>query len=239
MASLGVRIDRLKFRKRFIKALKIMFLLLLFVVVISYGAMRLIYNNGNFSITLDKNLYFEKGLIMYDDPEYKVYRQELLASSIDYFDNISYKWLPKDLHEKEGNNNGKNYLSYTFYVENTGTDVSDYWYEVVIDDVVKNVDEAVRFRIYKNGEYIDYAKIGANGKPEKNTTAFLNDEVVALVHNEGIRPGQIDKYTVVMWLEGSDLECTDNLLGGEIKAHMEFNSEFTEIDQNKYDKELE
>ena len=38
----------------------------------------------------------------------------------------------------------------------------------------------------------------------------------------------IDKYTIVMWVEGSDLDCTDNILGGEIKVHMEFNSEFKE-----------
>ena len=36
-----------------------------------------------------------------------------------------------------------------------------------------------------------------------------------------------------MWLEGSDRECTDNLLGGEIKLHMEFNSEFIEVEDKK------
>ena len=48
-------------------------------------------------------------------------------------------------------------------------------------------------------------------------------------HIENFGPGQIDKYTIVMWVEGSDPECTDNILGGEIKVHMEFNSEFVEV----------
>ena len=37
-----------------------------------------------------------------------------------------------------------------------------------------------------------------------------------------------------MWVEGSDLDCTDNILGGEIKMHMQFNSEFKEVDANKF-----
>ena len=31
-----------------------------------------------------------------------------------------------------------------------------------------------------------------------------------------------------MWLEGNDVECTNNIIGGEFKAHMEFNSEFVD-----------
>ena len=36
-----------------------------------------------------------------------------------------------------GSHNGKNYLAYTFFVENTGDSVSDYWNEVIIDDVIR------------------------------------------------------------------------------------------------------
>ena len=34
-----------------------------------------------------------------------------------------------------------------------------------------------------------------------------------------------DRITVVVWLEGDDPECVDNLLGGEIKIHMEITEE--------------
>ena len=33
-------------------------------------------------------------------------------------------------------------------------------------------------------------------------------------------PEHIDKYTVVIWVEGDDPECKNNLIGGEIKMHM-------------------
>ena len=198
--------------------------------------MNLIYNNGNFSITLDKNLYFSRGIVIYDDPDYKVFRTELYAKSVDYFDNISYKWLPDDLDSTNSSHNGDNYVAYTFYVENTGSDISDYWYQIIIDDVIKNVDEAVRIRLYRNGTYVTYAKLGMNGQPEKETEPFVNSELVAYDHIQQFKPGDIDKYTIVMWVEGSDLDCTDNILGGEIKMHMQFNSEFKEVDANKFKK---
>lgn len=224
-----VGVNRVKRRKKIVKIAKLALLFLLLGLLISFLVAGVIYNNGNFSITLDKNLYFDRGIIIYDDPDYKVYRTELYAPAVDYFDNISYKWLPDNLGEVNGSQNGENYIAYTFFIENTGEDVSDYWTEIIIDDVIKNVDEAVRIRIYKNGEYETYAKMGANGEAENETIPFVSDRLVAMDHVEEFSPGDINKYTIVMWIEGSDPECTDNILGGEIKVHMEFNSEFIEV----------
>ena len=214
------------------KIKKIIFVVLLFIfliILILYYTIGIIYNSGNFSVTLDKNLYFDKGLIIYDDKDYKVYRTELLAPAPETFDNISYKWLPEGIENNEGgSHNGDNYLAYTFYVENTGFDVSEYWNEVVIEDVIKNVDEAVRVRIYKNDEFVTYAKMGANGQPEPNTVPFVDGKTVTLQQVTNLKPGDIDKYTVVLWIEGSDPECTDNILGGEFKVQMIFNSTHTD-----------
>ena len=41
----------------------------------------------------------------------------------------------------------------------------------------------------------------------------------------GFKPGDIDRYTLVVWLEGDDPECVDAILGGEIKMHMEIRNE--------------
>lgn len=210
------------------KIVKIVLLILLLLLTLSYFVFGIIYNSGNFSITLDKNLYFERQLVIYDDPDYKVYRSELYAKGPDAYDNISYKWLPNDMTNPLGEHNGDNYLAYTFCIENIGEKIVDYWYEVIIDDVIKNVDEAVRVRIYKNEDYVTFAKMSARGIPEVGTEPFSSDTMITSLHVENFKPGDIDKYTVVFWLEGSDLECNDNLLGGEFKFHMEFNSEFKE-----------
>ena len=220
--------DKVKRDKKIEKIVKITLLILLLVLVLLYFIFGIVYNSGNFSITLDKNLYFERGLIIYDDPDYKVYRSELYAEGPNNFDNISYKWLPTDINQYEGSHNGDNYLAYTFYIENIGDDVSDYWNEIIIDDVIKGVDEAIRLRVYKNDEFVTYAKLGRNGNPERDTTPFMDNTLIARDHVENFKPGEKNKYTIVLWLEGTDPECTDNVLGGEIKIHMEFNSEFVE-----------
>ena len=226
-------------RKKIKRYSKIALLIILLLLLLFYIISGIIYNNGNFSITLDRNLYFDRGLIIYDDPEYKVFRTELYAKSLEYFDNISYKWLPKDLHESEGgSHNGNNYMAYTFYIENQGDLTTDYWSEIVIDDVIKNVDEAVRIRVYLNDEEVTYAKAAYDGSPEPNTIPFVSDTLIAFEHVENFKPGDCNKYTIVMWLEGSDLECTDNLLGGEIKIHMNFVSEIVELEgEGKYARE--
>jgi hypothetical protein len=220
-----------KSTKKFAKKTKFILLILMLFLLGMYLVVSVIYNNGNFSITLDDNLYYEKSLIIYDNPDYKVYRSELYAPAPESFDNISYRWLPDDLHMYEGSNNGENYLAYSFYIENTGDRIADYWSEVVISDVIRNVDEAVRIRVYKDDQYVTYAKARPTGAPENNTVAFVDDELVAFEHIENFSPGDKIKYTIVLWIEGSDLECTDNILGGEFKVQMNFNSEF--VDEKK------
>ena len=218
--------SRLKKERKIKRIVKIVLLLVSLLLIALYSAAGIIYNNSSFSITLDKNLYYQRGIIIYDDPDYAVYRSELYAKSPNTFDNISYRWLPKDLNDSPGGtHNGENYLAYTFYIENTGAETASYYSEIVIDDVIKNVDDVVRVRVYKNDTETTYAKMSARGVPENNTVPFLEDRLIALDSNERFKPGDIDKYTVVLWIEGSDPECNDNILGGEIKISMNFNSE--------------
>jgi hypothetical protein len=220
--------NKVKRKKKIIKFAKLALLIFVLFLLVLYVVISIVYNSGSFSIMLDRNLYLANSIIIYDNPNYKVFRAELDAETVDSFDNISYKWLPNDLNEHDGSHNGDNYVAYTFYIENLGEKVADYWSEIIIDDVIKNVDEAVRIRVYKNGNYITYAKLSRNGTPEKDTVAFESDTLVALDHVENFKPGDQNKYTIVLWLEGSDPECTDNILGGEIKIHMDFNSEIVE-----------
>lgn len=58
---------------------------------------------------------------------------------------------------------------------------------------------------------------------------FLSDTVVATGRQTEVAPGDVHKYTVVIWLEGDDPDCTDDLIGGHIG--MEF--QFTLIQEEK------
>ena len=222
MGEIKLSSEKLRREQKIKKILYLILLLILLFLAMMYFVVGIVYNNGNFSVTLDKNLYFTKGMLIYDDVNYKVYRSELYAETPQTFDNISRHWLPNNLHEHGGgSHNGDNYLAYTFFIENQGVDVSDYWYEIVVDDVIKNVDVAVRLRVYHDDKETTYAKLSAaTGKPEKDTVAFVSDELITREHVTNFKPGDTHKFTLVMWLEGSDLECTDNILGGEFKIDM-------------------
>ena len=215
--------DKLKKEKKLKKKFKLAVILLLLLLLILYFVMGIVYNNGNFSITLDKNLYLDNGIIIYDDFQYKVYRTELLAKAPETFNSIKEIWLPEEIKDYEGgSHNGDSYLVYTFYIENTGDEVASYTREVIIDDVIKNVDAAIRVRIYKNGEYLTYAKLSSEGEVEPNTVPFVDDKIIMSEDVTNFKPNDIDKYTIVLWIEGEDPDCTDNILGGEFKVRMNF-----------------
>ena len=215
---------KLRKRKRNFKIACVLLVILIILIVAVYAAVSFIYNGYYFSITLDKNLYLKNKVVIYDDPKYKVYRSVMQVESLDFFDNISEKWLPDSLDNAGGSHNGESYLAYTFFIENMGDDVVDYYDELIIDDVVKNVDEAIRFKVYYDGKDKLYAKKSIDGTPEKGTIAFTDENTVLRQKVTNFAPGEIHRYTVVMWVEGNDLECTNNILGGELKVHYDFKS---------------
>lgn len=142
-------------------------------------------------------------------------------------DNISVKWLPENLDtEANGSHNGYNYIAYSFYVVNGGNQTINYWYELDIDDVIKDVDEAIRIMVYKNGKTITYAKKSrTTGKAEIGMVPFKNKTIVFIGTSKRFKPKSRDHYTIVVWIEGNDLECNNELLGGEMKMHMDIKEE--------------
>ena len=139
--------------------------------------------------------------------------------------NISGDWLPAGLDGVDGSHNGENYIAYTFYARNTGDDACVLKEEFRIESCVKGADEAIRIRIYKNGKAQTYAKMSAEGTPEFGTKAFESDEVAYSNTTERFESGDTIKYTLVIWLEGDDPECLDNIKGGNVKMSMNFTVE--------------
>ncbi len=220
-------------REKFKKRLKIIMLACFLLLIITFLILSIIYNGGKFTVTLDPNFALKTGIVIYESKDYKESKGRLYAQDMDFMDNISINWLPKDIDkEKDGSHNGQNYIAYTFYVENEGNEVQNYWYSVTIDDVIRNVDEAVRIMIFRNDEKKVYAKKNSyTNKAEEGTTEFYSEEFAVLEGRKDFKPGDVDKITIVIWLEGDDPDCVDALIGGEIKMHMDIREEH--IEQNK------
>ena len=54
---------------------------------------------------------------------------------------------------------------------------------------------------------------------------FYSDKEVAVEQRKDFQPGEVDKFTIVVFIEGDDPECLDNLIGGEMKMHMDITEE--------------
>ena len=211
----------------FLKKLKKILIIMLVFLIVIYFALRIAYDTGRFTVVLDTSSDMKGSLVMYENKDEKLTRRTLAADSLDFMTNISGDWIPDNINdESDGAHNGDNYIAYTFYIENMGDETIHYWYRIYIDDVIKNVDEAIRVAVYLNGEKTVYAK--ANDKtsaPEKNTEAFKDEENVMLVQRRDFKSKDVDKFTVVIWVEGDDPDCIDNLIGGEMKMHMTITEE--------------
>lgn len=221
--SVTVKVNAKKIRKRNIltKFLFIVFIGLLLLLSISYFIVYIVNQTGNFTIMLDKNLQEKQTIVVSPRSDFEVLPTKMVMDSLTYMDNITESWLPNDIDLIEGPHNGNNYMAYTFFVKNISDNETEYRTTIDILSVIKNVDDAIRVAVYKNGEKTVYAKRRPDtNEPEEGTVPFYKVDQVMNVLHTGFKPGDVDKYTVVIWLEGNDLECIDSILGGEMKMVM-------------------
>ena len=229
-----VKAQKIKKRRKLSKIVKITLLALLVFLILLYIILDIIYSEGRFTVILDSNKTLESGMAIFESLNNSHGKRKLEATPIKFMDNISYKWIPANVDtEADGSHNGQNYIAYSFYVENQGERVINYHYEVIVDDVIKNVDEAIRIRIYRNGEEKTYAKRNfLDNQPEANTIPFTNikdaENTIILEKVADFKPDDLDRITVLVWLEGDDPDCTDALIGGELKMHMVITEEHIE-----------
>ena len=54
------------------------------------------------------------------------------------------------------------------------------------------------------------------------TTPFLDDYTALQGFVEDFQPGEVKKYTVIVWLEGDDPDCNNSILGGHVGFNVQF-----------------
>ena len=168
-----------------------------------------------------------EGLFIYESLDDPTPRRSIAAEPMPDMDNISWKWLPDNIAtDFEGSHNGNNYIAHTFYIENRGIRNFTYWMEVNLDVVTREIDEGIRIMIFQDFEPTVYAKKNRiTGEPETVppiTVPFLEDRdnTIILRERSNFLPGDIDRYTIVIWIEGDDPDTLDPMLGGILRMHM-------------------
>ena len=118
----------------------------------------------------------------------------------------------------------ENYVAYTFYCKNNGQETLDYNAYLEITGVAKSADEATRVMVYKNGKPAIYGKgkFDDRNTAETDCTKFVDDTTVMTTMTEDFEVDDVDKYTIVIWIEGNDPECLDDIRNGHVRMRMLF-----------------
>lgn len=184
---------------------------------------------GNFVMTLDKKS-FERGIVLSTSDEFLAPTPRLVANPVEDVKDVTYSWLKLDSVSKT---NGDfydpdyKYVAYTFYLKNNGTETVDVGYTIKITDLYRNIDEAIRVLLIEDDTVVKmYQKPDnivhnyPNDMPEG--IHFINNDTICNEIIENFRPNQIKKYSIIIWLEGEDPDCVDEIRGGMIKLNMKF-----------------
>ena len=206
------------------RIMALLVIILIAIVSVAYVISYFYDKFGSFTVKVSKYDMVNQGLTLSETPEYDHTVSSLKADIAYEMTNISGNDLPDNIDMINGAHNGKNYIAYTFYLINGGDDTVSYDSYLYIDSVTKGVDEAIRVAIYRNGERTVYGKTKTNGTGKESDcdSEFLSSSMVMRDRIEDFEPHSKDKYTVVIWLEGNDPECIDNIIGGTIKFSMDF-----------------
>ena len=76
----------------------------------------------------------------------------------------------------------------------------------------KALDPQGQYELLAESELVSYWRVIP--KP------FASEDVVAAGQQTGVAPGDVHKYTIVIWLEGDDPDCTNDLIGGHLGLDM-------------------
>ena len=184
-----------------------------------------LYNtSGSFTVKVGKVDMTKYGLSLSEFPDMSYKASQLNMNINEEITNIDGGTLPDNLDSFNGQHNGLHYIAYTFYVENAGEVECSTEYTVDMSGISNGLDDAIRLKLYVDGEPTTYAKTASDGSgPEPGTTPFESSTVMARGRFSLMQPKEIHKFTVVVWIEGNDPDCLDWLIGGQLKMAMNFN----------------
>lgn len=232
-------------RRQLTRILLTIVMLLLVLMTSVFACASVLNKAGRFTINLDPDAFNKHGIAISETEDFENPTIMLQGTALDNMWNITQEWLLNDPNNKQyyskndptyegyaeldqeaGSHNGKDYIAYTFWIKSTGTEDVGYYGSFNIDSVAKGADEAIRVMVFRNGVPTVYGKTPKNPNAENATFGidefFTSPTIVTEFINADFKVGDKDRYTVVIWLEGWDPECVNDILGGEVKLSVNF-----------------
>lgn len=181
---------------------------------------------GSYTVSINKLDNIDYQLALSEERNFNTMTSRLNARASEKITNISVNDLDNDLDMIDGSHNGANYVAYTYYMKNVGKRTVKTEYLLYIVNVTQNLDKAVRIRLYINGEPTTFARTRSDGQGSERDTdgtvceEFISSTTISREQLPTTAPGDTVKFTVVIWIEGDDPDCTDDLIGGTFKIDM-------------------
>lgn len=198
-------------------------------------------NSGNFVMSVDDEA-FKRGIAISDKKDFSTESRWLTADPVEDVRDTTLAFVDiEEIINTEGayKQTRSNYLAYTFFLTNVGSEATPVDYEVIINNQSKNIAQAIRVLIIVDGEiayneqgirYIEYDTYNMYQAPDEENvqykgdlakfTLFKSSDVICSEVIKNLRPGQTKKISVMMWLEGEDPECIETLASAKIKIAM-------------------
>ncbi len=213
------------------KLLTTALILLVLITSVAYGVAALYKRTGTFTVSVNKLDMNKYGLSLSESRKLNYKSSHLNANIVENITNISFASIDPNVDEIDGEHNGADYIAYTFYLVNTGTEEVNYEYSVGVGNVENALDEAIRIRLYVNGVPTTYAKTRSDGGGHEITGTDSKDGCKEFYSSylavneqfpEIFKPEEVTKFTVVIWIEGDDPDCTDDKIDGRLKVDLSF-----------------
>jgi len=185
-------------------------------------------STGNFIVMLDKEEY-QRGIMLCSDGSFSKPEPRLYADSIGEVDNISYSDINFQLVKESCGSYIDpefSYLAFTYYIKNAGEVPVNIRYRIYITENYRNADEAIRVLLIEDDEtermFQKPDKVDHTYQQMPPAFHFMDDKTVCEDLVVDFQPDAIKKFCVIIWLEGQDPDCNDDILGGMIKLRMKF-----------------
>ena len=205
---------------------------------------------GHFTINMTYDM-MQEGFTMSQYEDFHDEKLRLYTDPITNVNAISIDTINRGIADVDGSHNGAGYLAYTFYIKNGGEMTTNYAYTMNITSKTMGAEKASWVMLFEDGKQTIYADMSANGDPEELygyynmpfgdqaydqetqyyvedgkigivTTPFIDENTVLQGLVKDFEPGEVKKYTAVIWLEGDDPDCTNEILGGHVGFNIQF-----------------
>ena len=232
-------------RVRWVKRLKVMrvsttVIITLIIALILFAGFT-VYGNkvGNFVINV-KNDELQLALTIHEDMTHQTER--LTFEGISALGDTSYGLLPDDIAKNGvGNKSVKGiYAAFGFYLVNNSSRNVDYVMDLKVTGVVGDPLPIIRVMLIEgtNGTFDPGNRIFAMAEASEEAEAYLKEQLISFVYYEtepfdetngrifflkvrDLAKDGFQKYTLVMWIEGCDIECVNARLGSRIKLQLD------------------